>query len=110
MFRKVLRLLPILISVTALLAGFIYISGNKLAQYLSKTSKVNANILVVEGWLSEDAIKLAYAEYIQNNYDLIVTTGLKKSLYDTINLESNKKKYHKYSIADIARRSLIKLG
>ena len=47
----------------------------KLSDYLSKSNSVNANTLVVEGWLPEYAIEMAYQEFQNNNYKIIVTTG-----------------------------------
>lgn len=47
-----------------------------LPSYLSKNKKVNANILLVEGWLPTSAIKMAYDEFQQNKYDYIITTGV----------------------------------
>jgi hypothetical protein len=55
-----------------LLPAFNYLSG-----YLSKSDHVNANILIVEGWLPEYALELATKEFQNNHYDHIVTTGLK---------------------------------
>jgi len=52
--------------------AFKYLSG-----YLSKTEEVNANILLVEGWISESVLRTAYNEFKTNGYDYIVTTGLK---------------------------------
>ncbi len=74
-----------------LIAGFILLFGfvfwyilllpafNYLSGYLSKSDHVNANILIVEGWLPDYALELAVKEFKQNPYDLIVTTGLKTS-------------------------------
>jgi hypothetical protein len=52
---------------------------NYLAGYLSKSDQVKSNILVVEGWLPEYDLEMAYNEYIKNGYDYVVTTGLKYS-------------------------------
>lgn len=49
-----------------------YLSG-----FLSKSEKVNANILIVEGWLPEYAVENAYSEFQKNDYEYIITTGLK---------------------------------
>ena len=48
-----------------------------LSAYLSKTEKVKANILIVEGWMPPDEIRSAYDEYKNGGYDLIITTGMK---------------------------------
>lgn len=52
--------------------AFKYLSG-----YLSKSEQVKANVLIVEGWLPEYAIDLAFKEFENDKYEYIVTTGLK---------------------------------
>lgn len=47
-----------------------------VSSHLTKNQKVPANTLVVEGWVSDYALKMAYLEFKQNNYDYIITTGL----------------------------------
>jgi hypothetical protein len=44
--------------------------------YLSTTEKINANILLVEGWLPPDGMEAACHEFRTHSYDYIVTTGL----------------------------------
>jgi hypothetical protein len=61
---------------------------NYLSGYLSKSEHVTANVLIVEGWLPEYALKMAYKEYQENGYDYIVTTGM-KSLAPFFNVSSN---------------------
>ena len=59
---------------------------NPLTNYLSKTRRVDANVLLVEGWLPTYALRMAYDEFREKNYDLIITTGLKStSDYFSIN-------------------------
>jgi hypothetical protein len=50
--------------------AFSYLSG-----YLSKSEQVQAEILVVEGWLPHYALEMTYNEYRKNNYEYVVTTG-----------------------------------
>jgi hypothetical protein len=54
--------------------AFTYLSG-----YLSKSEKVKANVLIVEGWLPDYALRLAADEYKNKGYDYIVTTGIKST-------------------------------
>jgi Ca-dependent carbohydrate-binding module xylan-binding len=81
--RKLMRLkrlfISIFIVVLVLTAGFFLTKPafNHLAGYLSKSEQVKANILIVEGWLPQYAIDLAFKEFEKNKYDYIVTTGLK---------------------------------
>jgi hypothetical protein len=74
--KKLLILLLIVISV--ILAGYVFMKPafKYLSGYLSKSEQVHANILLVEGWLSESDLEIAYAEFKNNNYDNIITTGL----------------------------------
>jgi hypothetical protein len=59
-----------------------------ISDKLSETKRVDANILVVEGWIQPYAIKMAYNEFRKNGYDHIVTTGL-KSTPDYFNVFTN---------------------
>jgi hypothetical protein len=43
--------------------------------FLSINRPVKPDILVVEGWLPEDALKLASQEFIRSRYKLLITTG-----------------------------------
>lgn len=43
--------------------------------FLAVTDRVNANALVVEGWIHEYAIRAALKEFQNNRYDRIFTTG-----------------------------------
>lgn len=52
---------------------------NYLSQYLSKSEYIKANILIVEGWVPLSALEKAYSEYKNNDYDYIVTTGIKNN-------------------------------
>ncbi|MEB3310631.1 MAG: hypothetical protein VKJ02_10390 [Snowella sp.] len=47
----------------------------KLQPFLVVSHPISAQILVVEGWLDEYAMKEAKTEFEQGNYDLILTTG-----------------------------------
>ena len=85
--------------------AFKYISG-----YLSKSEIVNANILIVEGWLPDYALKMASEEFQKHDYKYIVTTGIKSNI-NYFGLYSNsflifyphsklsgKKEYKKHSV------------
>lgn len=52
-------------------------AAHYLSTYLSKSELVNANILIVEGWLPNYALKMAFKEFKNSGYDYIITTGLK---------------------------------
>ena len=50
---------------------------HRLSDYLSKSERVHANILLVEGWLPPYAIEMAYKEFQKNGYEYIIISGLK---------------------------------
>ncbi len=51
----------------------------KLSSFLSKSERVRANILVIEGWLSYNDLKAAVDEFKAGGYKYILTTGLKST-------------------------------
>jgi hypothetical protein len=77
--RKKGLLALIIILISFLLLGYLFSKPafNYLSGYLSKSELVKANILIVEGWLPEYALDLAFKEFKKNDYDYIITTGLK---------------------------------
>lgn len=78
----ILTVLILLILACILALPVIYsISGR-----LSKTTRVKANILLVEGWLPAYAIEMAYNEFINNSYDRIITTGIRISGYFQVSM------------------------
>ncbi|MBF2067450.1 MAG: YdcF family protein [Calothrix sp. C42_A2020_038] len=44
--------------------------------FLAVTSPINANILVVEGWLADEALKQALIEFEMGSYNYLITTGI----------------------------------
>jgi hypothetical protein len=50
-----------------------------LNHYFSKSEQVEANILIVEGWLPRYAVDIASQEYRKNGYDYIITTGIRSA-------------------------------
>lgn len=67
---RALALLSIVIILLMVIFSFLF-------SFLSKTERVDANILIVEGWLPPAAIETAYSEFESNDYKYLVTTGLK---------------------------------
>lgn len=51
----------------------------RMQDFLSKSERADANILVIEGWLSYDDLKDAIAEFEKGKYEYIFTTGLKST-------------------------------
>src|SRR6266436_3378570 len=56
-----------------LLVGALIFKG--LYPFLATTHRVNADILVVEGWIHEHAIGAALKEFQSNHYQRVFTTG-----------------------------------
>lgn len=81
--KKLLSILLVLFVTCTIIILFI---TNSFTNYLSKSQKVNSNILLVEGWLPPYAIEMAYNEFIHNDYVQIITTGLKISDYYLIGM------------------------
>jgi hypothetical protein len=79
--RKKRSLIVIFIIVFIIITGYLFVKPafKYLSGYLSKSNHVNANLLLVEGWLPTYALEQAYNEYQNKKYDYIVTTGLKSS-------------------------------
>jgi Ca-dependent carbohydrate-binding module xylan-binding len=74
-------LIIIIFFFSVLILGYLFIKPalNYLSGYLSKSDQVKANVLIVEGWLPQYALKMAYTEFKknENDYEYIITTGLK---------------------------------
>jgi hypothetical protein len=79
--RKKRLVILLFITISIFSGGYFLLKPafNYLSDYLSKSSQVKANILVVEGWLPGYALEMANDEYQKDGYDYIVTTGLKYS-------------------------------
>ncbi len=77
MKRKVL-LIILIAFISILTLGYIFVKPafNYLSGYLSKSEQVKANVLIVEGWLPEYALEMAYNEFEKGKYEYIITTGL----------------------------------
>jgi hypothetical protein len=58
------------------------IKRGDLQDFLSKTMKIDADVLVVEGWLPDKAIEVAVDEIKTGSYDLVITTGTKSPEID----------------------------
>jgi hypothetical protein len=80
--RRILIALVIVPFITAGLLIFIFICQDSIVNYLSSTHKIKADILLYEGWLPETAVEVAINEFKTNDYNLIITTGLKSDDLD----------------------------
>ena len=88
----------LLISVAALL----FLIFTTVHPFLSVNDPVEGDILVVEGWIPDYALKKAINEFQAHNYSLLVTTGT------TLLVGSHLSKYK--SSAEVAAATLKQLG
>jgi hypothetical protein len=88
------KVLPIII-VFFIISGCILFlpTISALTDYLSRSQKVKANVMVLEGWLPPEAIQLAYNEFVSNNYEFIITTGLNTQEYCLVSMDGYLKFY-----------------
>jgi uncharacterized SAM-binding protein YcdF (DUF218 family) len=63
----------LIVASALLLVGALVLKG--VYPFLAITHRVNANILVVEGWIPEFAIRAAVTEFQSNHYQRVFTTG-----------------------------------
>lgn len=68
----------IIITVSLLVAGYFLVKPafNYISGYLSKSEPAKADILLVEGWLPDYSLKMAYDEFQKKEYKHIITTGI----------------------------------
>jgi hypothetical protein len=74
--KRFIILLIVIISVLSISLLLIRPASNYMSGYLSKSKQVNADILIVEGWLPDYALKMAYDEVQKKVYKHIITTGI----------------------------------
>jgi hypothetical protein len=67
--------------ITILTAGYFFARPalSRLSDFLSKSERVEGNILIIEGWLSVNDLNSAIEEFHKSKYDHIVITGLKST-------------------------------
>jgi uncharacterized SAM-binding protein YcdF (DUF218 family) len=63
----------LIVASALLLVGALVLEG--VYPFLAITHRVNANILVVEGWIHEYGIRAAVKEFQSNHYEHVFTTG-----------------------------------
>src|SRR5437867_11587693 len=63
----------VIVTSALLLASALVLTG--VYPFLAITQRVDANILVVEGWINEYAIRAAVKEFQSNHYQRVFTTG-----------------------------------
>ena len=60
----------------ALIVSLIMFAITQIHPFLAVNSPITADVLVVEGWVTDDAIKAALSEFQGNSYRHLVTTGI----------------------------------
>ena len=88
MKKKVLNLIVILFLITG--SGSLFVANNQnLSDFLSRSQVADANVLILEGWLHDDAIEMLKQEILKTDYDLIIASGVKTSDLDFFKLPMN---------------------
>ena len=62
-------------TITAVALLVVYIVVFNIHSFLAVTHRVNANVLVVEGWINEYAIRKGAEEFKDGSYERVFTTG-----------------------------------
>jgi hypothetical protein len=75
--KRFLIIFPVVIILTSGIFVAVTYKSNKWSEYLSPTKVVEANTLIIEGWLPDYAIKMVTQEIQRNPYNLIITSGIK---------------------------------
>lgn len=75
--KKLVFTIVILLSVFSIGYFLVRPAFNYLSGFLSKSDQVHGNVLLVEGWLPDYALSMAFEEFQKNKYEYIVTTGMK---------------------------------
>jgi uncharacterized SAM-binding protein YcdF (DUF218 family) len=60
----------------ALVAAFMFFGLMNLYSFLAVTSPITADVLVVEGWVTDYALKQAFTEFESGSYGQVITTGI----------------------------------
>jgi DUF218 domain len=60
----------------ALVISLLVITITHVQSFLAVTSPVKSEILVVEGWLSDEGLKQAFQEFERGSYRQMITTGI----------------------------------
>lgn len=76
--KKIIRHFLIFIMVFGLLlAASFFLFKKQIIEYLSVNQPVDAEYLIVEGWMSDHSLDFAATEFRSNNYSKLIVTGVK---------------------------------
>ena len=87
---------------TAVAILLLYFTITNIYYFLSPQKEVQTNVLVVEGWLNDDALQESLTLFNSNHYEMMIVTG---GPLNTGYIITNYK-----STADMARQTLLMLG
>ncbi|NES75289.1 MULTISPECIES: ElyC/SanA/YdcF family protein [Okeania] len=73
--EKLILIIQVWILILGLIIFLITICCFNIYSFLALTSPIKADILIVEGWMSDYAVKLAITEFQQGAYQKLITTG-----------------------------------
>jgi len=77
--KKPITLFLISSAFLAIIFSFVSLSKYDLTEFLSKNEPVNANVLIVEGWIPDYAVQSAAEEAEKGSYDVVITTGIQSA-------------------------------
>ncbi len=81
---KIFKKVTLAVTLSVFIVVFVFFI---LCNLLSRQQKIQAKVLVVEGWLPQTALSVAYDEFREGEYDLILLTG--SAFRDIITLYEN---------------------
>ena len=79
-----------------------YVLRNQLYNFLAPIKPIDTKVMVIEGWINDFAIEDVYTQFLENKYDLLITTGGP--------LDNGYLATHFITAADLSRATLIELG
>ncbi|MFW5644387.1 MAG: carbohydrate-binding domain-containing protein [Bacteroidota bacterium] len=73
--KKCIILLSVVFLAFFSISGLVHHYKTDLVDYLSRSRPVEANYLIVEGWISDESIHDAVKEFRENTYSRLIVTG-----------------------------------
>jgi len=80
--KNKIKVALIFFALAGLVFLFLQIYKDSLLSFLEKSHRLDAEMLVIESWLPDQAIEMAKSEIHNHGYDFIVATGIKSSELD----------------------------
>ncbi len=76
MKKLIIRLFIFIILIGILLAVLFFLFKKQVVEYLAVNEPVDAEYLIVEGWMSDHSLNFAVEEFRQHNYSGMIVTGV----------------------------------